>query len=456
VVNVVSPGPNPERPSGADGPASNVRLLVVLAVTVTSVLLYLDRVCIAEVLKYDTARRDLHLDDDQIAWSYSAFFIAYALAQVPSGWFADRFGVRSLLTFYLVSWSLLTALCGGVASFGMLFVLRLGVGLAQSGAYPTSGSLLSQWVPLARRGVASSVVAFGGRLGGVIAPKLTTGLIGLLGSWRPVMVLYGGAGGLAAVAYWFVVRDRPSEHPRCNAAELALIAKGRVPRRDHDLASHFSQTLAMLAGLTKSGGMWLMCLSQFTTNVGWAFLITWLPTYLTKALRVSDELGATMTSVVLFTGMAGMLAGGYVTDWATRALGLRWGRSLPLVVSRFTAAAAFLVVEHVHSPWAAVAAFAVVAFSTDVGVAGTWAFMQDVGGRYVGAVLGWGNMWGNFGAAVLPFFPGWFSVSPESTNWNAVFLACAAAFFISGLASLGIDATKPVVRELSPLPSGEG
>jgi MFS family permease len=424
------------RATGESEPASNVRWLVVLAVTLTSVLLYLDRICISEVLKYDSARRDLHLDDAQIAWSYSAFFIAYALAQVPSGWFADRFGVRSLLT-----------LCGWAASFGALFVLRLGIGLAQAGAYPTSGSLLSRWVPLARRGMASSLVAFGGRLGGVIAPKLTTELIVALGSWRPVMVIYGAAGCLAAVAYWAVVRDRPDEHPRCNAAELALIGRGRRPTSDREQAGHLAQTVAMLAGLMKSGGMWLMCLSQFTTNVGWAFLITWLPAYLTKSLQVSNELGASMTSVVLFTGMAGMLAGGYVTDWATRRLGLRWGRSLPLVASRFMAAAAFLLVGHLDSPWAVVAAFAVVAFSTDIGVAGTWAFMQDVGGRYVGAVLGWGNMWGNFGAAVSPFLPRWLGVSPESTNWNAVFVACAGAFVISGLASLGIDATKPVVRE---------
>src|SRR5581483_11413149 len=201
----------------------------------------------------------------------------------------------------------------------------------------------------ARRGVASSVVAFGGRLGGVLAPKLTTDLIAMLGSWRPVMALYGGFGCLAAVAYWAIVRDRPEEHPRCNAAELALIASGRPPSSDGQSAGHFAQTLAMLAGLVKSGRMWLMCLSQFTTNVGWAFLITGLPSYLDKSLRVSHESGATMTSVVLFAGMTGMLAGGYVTDLATRALGLRWGRSLPLVLSRFAAAAAFLLVGHLRS-----------------------------------------------------------------------------------------------------------
>lgn len=432
---------------GRSANASHVRLLVVCAVTLTAVFLYLDRICIAEVLKYDTARRDLNLRDDQIDWSYSAFFMAYALGQVPAGWLADRFGVRRLLTLYLLTWSMLTALCGWATSFTILFVLRLGVGLAQAGAYPTSGSLLSRWIPLARRGLASSVVAFGGRVGGVIAPILTTELIVLFGTWRPVLLIYGLSGGMVAVAYWMIVRDDPSEHPRTNSAERALIAAGRRPATDRASANHREQTLLMVKGLVRSGGMWLMCVSQFSTNVGWVFLITWLPTYLKNSLMVSDELGARMTSLVLFTGMAGMLAGGFVTDRVTKALGLRWGRSLPLAVSRLVAAAAFLLAGSLRSPWPAVAAFALVAFSTDLGVPGTWAYMQDVGGRFVGAVLGWGNMWGNFGAAAGPFLPRWLSEDASNPNWNAVFIAGAIAFFISGLASLGFDASRPIVRE---------
>ena len=71
-----------------------------------------------------------------------------------------------------------------------------------------------------------------------------------------------------------------------------------------------------------------------------------------------------------------------------------------------------------------------------------WAYGQDVGGRYVGSILGWGNMWGNFGAAVSPVLLN--RVIGEGQNWDAVFLTCAGAFLISGLASLGIDATEAV------------
>ena len=95
------------------------------------------------------------------------------------------------------------------------------------------------------------------------------------------------------------------------------------------------------------------------------------------------------------------------------------------------------------SPWISVAAFSVVSFSTDLGTAASWAFNQDVGGRYVGSILGWGNMFGNLGAALATRYL--ISLVGSDDNWNAVFLTCAGAFLISGVAALGINATIPVV-----------
>ena len=85
------------------------------------------------------------------------------------------------------------------------------------------------------------------------------------------------------------------------------------------------------------------------------------------------------------------------------------------------------------------------AFSTDLGIAATWAFAQDVGGRSAGAVLGWGNMWGNFGAAVQPFLITWaLNSSGITDNWNAAFYLLTIAFVISGVASLFINAAVPL------------
>ncbi|HUY35023.1 MAG TPA: MFS transporter [Pirellulales bacterium] len=435
----VWPGARPD-----DAP-TRVRYRVLFVTTLAAVVLYLDRNCLAEVLKYDDVKRSLGLDKDwQVAWSLSAFYWTYAVAQVPTGWLGDRFGARTMMVVYIAGWSACTALMGWATGFAMLCVFRLSTGAAQAGAYPTSGALLSRWMPLAERGLASSVVAWGGRVGGAIAPDLTTRLMLSFGNWQGVMLSYGVLGLGVSGLFWLVFRERPERHPRSNAAERRLIAAGRPASGD----SPPLRTGLPFAPLIASSSMWLMCVSQFTTNVGWVFLVTWLPSYLKEAKRMPDAAGGRMTTWVLFAGMAGMLLGGYLTDRATRALGLRWGRSLPLVLSRFMAAAAFMVVPWLDSPLAVAAAFAVVAFSTDLGVAGTWAYMQDVGGGHVGSVLGWGNMWGNFGAAVSPPLLEWVNRGQgQVPNWNIGFAVCAISFVISGLASLGIDATKPIVPD---------
>ncbi len=599
-----------------------IRHWVVASTALMSVLLYLDRFCIsfAEIF----IKEDLRLTDLQIGMMLSAFFWTYALSQVPSGWLTDRFGGRIMLTTYILLWSLFTALTGLASGLLILLLLRFGFGVGQAGAYPSSGSLLSKWAPFANRGTASSIVSFGGRVGGAIAPLLTGVLIvmfvgthvssqlkpddlldvgrlcyelsygsdvrqtppendrnntaarvGFLvvgrfspagrqvvntissqyskalqkkrkasaaraggdlhpaadalspepaqvqillddlnrvlrqpdlydkkafagatpereakrllntaaplstaqterlnrlllesayrksikkiygAGWRPVLLAYGLVGVLVAGLFWFVFRDEPSVHPGCNAAEVELIEYGRPA----SAAPREKAGRAPLVGLVRSRSMWLSCLSQFMTNIGWVFLVTWLPRYLDDVHKIPVEQRALMTFIPVAVGMAGMLFGGILTDRLTRRFGLRWGRALPMSASRFLAMAAYLFCLTEPSPWAAVAAFSVVALATDLGVAATWGFMQDVGGKNVGAVLGWGNMWGNLGAAIapllviwivtgsrefLPSFLEWTVATGQASNWTLAFLACAMSFLVAGIAAAGIDATVPI------------
>jgi nitrate/nitrite transporter NarK len=178
------------------------------------------------------------------------------------------------------------------------------------------------------------------------------------------------------------------------------------------------------------------------TNVAWVFLATWLPRYLDEVHEVEPTVRGWMAGTPIIIGWFGMLLGGWLTDRLVRVFGLRWGRGLPMSVSRFVAMAAYLICLLQPSPWIATAAFALVAFATDIGIGATWAFLQDVGGRHVGSVLGWTNMWGNFGAALSPWLLNW--MIGDSRNWDAAFLTCAGAFLLSGLAALGVDARQRV------------
>ena len=272
--------------------------------------------------------------------------------------------------------------------------------------------------------------------------------------WRPILYIYGFAGVFVAAFFWVFFRNRPELHPWSNEAEHALILRGR-----ESLVKDDGRKLeaAPILPLILSGNMWCCCVMQWGTNIGWLFLVTWLPRYLLDVHNVPiiDRGYMTMTPVLL--GMIGMFLGGQLTDALAVRFGVKWGRRLPIFYSRLTAIVAYLgciylstlPADHAwNSPWVFTGLFTVVAFSTDFGTASTWAFAQDIGGRQVGSVLGWGNMWGNLGAAVAPQIYNYFlGESPTLREWNMMFGICAASFALSAVCALIIDATKPVVPE---------
>src|SRR5206468_2404353 len=82
-------------------------------------------------------------------------------------------------------------------------------------------------------GFANSVVSLGGRLGLAFGQWLTPALVVALGGavvfgttlgpgWRAALVLFGAAGVLWSVVFWWVVRDAPGGHPWANRAEASL------------------------------------------------------------------------------------------------------------------------------------------------------------------------------------------------------------------------------------------
>ena len=145
--------------------------------------------------------------------------------------------------------------------------------------------------------------------------------------------------------------------------------------------------------------------------------------------------------------MAGQLAGGWYCDWATRRLGLRWGRVLPMSSAMFVCAAAYFCCPFVESTWLLVACCAVVSFGTDLANPALWAFMADVGGRATAAAGGWGNMWGNFGASAGALLVPRLMKIGGGDGKLLVFSTLAGAFVLAGLVVLPMDATRKLVGD---------
>src|SRR5262245_45802453 len=150
---------------------TNVRYLVVAVTAVAALWMYIDRVCFSTLAP--GIREELGIDKDHMSFVLGAFFFTYALFQIPIGSLADRYGTRLVLTISIIAWSLCTAATSLAAGAAALLAVRLCLGVCEAGAYPAAAGLVRKWASAEERGRLSSIVAFGGRIGGAVAPFLT-------------------------------------------------------------------------------------------------------------------------------------------------------------------------------------------------------------------------------------------------------------------------------------------
>lgn len=462
-----------------DSRPTNVRYLIVGVTALAALWMYIDRVCFSTLAP--SIADDLHIDEDDMSFVLGAFFFTYALFQFPIGSLADRFGARIVLTVAIIAWSVCTAATALAFSAATLLAVRLCLGVCESGAYPAAVGLIRRWASTEERGRLSGIVSFGGRIGGAIAPLLTAVVaVQMLGrpttvpasnfkdmvyvcgvdpfclvpktatqaGWRETFVIYGALGVATAILFWLLVRDTPRGHRWSNAAEA-----DRVPPPP---AAHTSTATIgeRLMALLTSRNMWLFGGMQFFVNVGWVFVIANFPQYL-KSRGVPAEDRGTMQTATLLMGCVGMAIGGFFADFMYRKLGPRRGRSLPVGIVLMICAATYLIATQLPTAWGVAVALGMMAFCVDLAIPTMWAFAQDVGGRYSGASLGWGNMIGNFGAAVSPVLLRFIrkqslaQTDDDIFSWHVAFYFCSAAFLFAGLCALSMNALIPVVQKKS-------
>ena len=182
------------------------RYLVVGVLFVLSLITYIDRVAISSAKGPISA--DLSLSDADMGWVFGAFALGYAIAQVPSGWFADRCGPRLALAAVVAVWSLFTGLTGAVSSLGVLVVVRFLFGMGEAGAFPGCARAFYNWLPVSERGRANGIIFSGSRLGGALAFPILAWLIAQWG-WRMAFVVLGLIGVVWAVFWLAWFHDHP-------------------------------------------------------------------------------------------------------------------------------------------------------------------------------------------------------------------------------------------------------
>jgi ACS family glucarate transporter-like MFS transporter len=440
-------------PGDLDPRPTRVRYRVMGFLCVLSFLTYFDRVCI--IRAQGLIQADLGLGDAEMGLVLGAFWLAYALFEIPGGWMGDRFGTRRTLTRIVLCWSLFTALTGSAAGFLSLLAWRFLFGAGEAGAYPNMARVQSQWLPPASRARAGGLLWLLARWGGAFSPLIFGGLLRLFdsgafrgalaavpgleafretASWRLGFWAAGLAGVLWCLAFYPWFRDRPAEMPSVNRAERDLIAGGG---EETPPAGHGGMDRRAWRALFLSKGLWAMGLLYISHSFAWSFFVSWMPRYLKEVHSLEFDRSEAMSALPLFFGGIACLAGGWMSDRLVRRTGRKWlGRAVFPLAGYSLAAAAMYGIRFVETPGQAMALMCLAAAGGDLGQGANWATIVDLGGRYAGAATGFINMVGNAGNYLQPVVG---AVIFNRLGWNALFAVYAAGYLIAASMWLFID-----------------
>ncbi len=404
-----------------------------------SALTYIGRVGIIQV--QDHIELDLHLTPQKFAYAFSAFSLAYALFEIPSGWLGDKFGTRKVLIRIVLCWIAFTALTGLAWGLVSLIVFRFLFGAGEAGAFPNISRASREWFPFRERGFTQGMVWLCARWGGAVAPLLMMVLAYPLG-WRGGFVLMSVLGCVWVWGFNLRYKDSPRSDATVNEAERALIMEGR---KDAGKPAPLSWSTMLL-----SPTLWALSLMYFCSNAGWSFFTSWITPYLRGDLHLSGVGLVLASGAPLFFGGAACLAGGFLTDRQVRLWGPRWGRTL-LGVIAYGLGGAFMLVSVALTPGHIGLAFASLCFSSfikDFGMAASWSTTIDIGQRYSGTVAGFMNTIGNLGQVISIPVVAWLAVlagAPGHPSWKVSLYFNAAMFFIAALSWLFVNPRRVIV-----------
>ncbi len=255
--------------------------------------------------------RDLGLTNPirQLGLLQSAWFLSYALFQLPSGWLADRIGGRRGLMLFVVLAALATGLAGASRGYWELLTAWTVMGALQAGLFPCAVKSIGRIFSEHERARASGLLGCGMLAGGAIAPVLTAWLLGVLTEtadrlavdrWRLCLMLYAVPGILWAIVFRFGSLFADLDAPLTVAARAEPVAWGRV---------------------LASWPLRLLCLQQFLRAAGMVFFLTWFPTFLRETRGVSMLESGLLTTYAGAAAMLGSVSGGFFSDWLLKRTG---------------------------------------------------------------------------------------------------------------------------------------
>ena len=255
-------------------------------------------------------QNELGLSDVQIGWINTALSWTLAGMAFVAGPVGDRFSRKWIITLSLISWSLMTFMMGFVgdwrlfgfvipAFFVVMFFRSIATGVGESFYGPCYPPLIAAFHK-ETRSIALSIhqgaLYFGLMTSGII----TAWALGILGTWRHVFMVFGGAGFALGIFFIFALRDTAPEADGSNG--------------DSDASSRPSFFAGLVYFAKKPSAWCAMAGFVAIVFVNNAYLF-WAPKFM--AMKFGTSVGAAGTQTMLWHHLfafVAIIAGGVLTD----------------------------------------------------------------------------------------------------------------------------------------------
>lgn len=417
------------RPAGM----THYRWVVIALSFIIIVINYMDRSAISYAI--GPLKEEFGLTNETFGRISAAFGIGYTVMTLGGGIIVDKWGARKVWAGSAIAWSICTALLGFSGSFGVLFFLRVMLGLTEGPCFPAMTRAITDWLPVSERARSSAVSLAAVPLASAIGAPLISNLIFYLG-WKVMFVVLGSLGIVWAFFWWFLFRDYPQNSKHVSQAELDLIHEGRPLDKsgsDDELRKHH-----LSAGKTT----WKFILfnpSLMANNFAFFsfgyllfFAVSWLPAFFEQTYHLKiKEVGLYLVAPWL-TAAVMLMSAGVLCDHLWRTTGsLRKSRTHLIWVSQLLSALCFLPVTMVSD-----INQVIVLVSLGIGFglmpnAAFYALNSDLAKDRAATSLGLMDCFLAAAGVLAPYLTGWMSTT--TGNFNSAILLMAGLTFSSSL-----------------------
>jgi MFS family permease len=323
----------------SDDKALASRYWILALLTMVYALSVLDRYLLGIVLPQIKA--EMTLSDTALGLlSGMAFAIFYATLALPIAHLADRSSRKKIIVFSLLTFSLMTALCGLAKNFIALLITRMGVGVGEAGTSPPSYSMISDLFEKDKRSTAMTIFFIGSNVG-VLAGFIAGGYVAAQYGWREAFFM-AGVPGLILVPLLIMTLREPSRGLSDKLTHSSEATKSSLME-----TIRFVLSQASYRHLVMGHGILLFIMNG---------VIVWLPSFLERTHGMAaDSAGLQMGLALGLGGPIGMLVVSRLADRYTRR-DLRWGSWVVAIGSLVLIPGYVLVLVAPTGSWA-IAAF---------------------------------------------------------------------------------------------------